>query len=364
MSNIFLYLCGILLIAAPVRAQQLQPGFDKTEYTELLKVCARHGSPTYAKGLPEPQHSRFVYRSPEMGLENRWDLWMRDDKVAIISIRGTTASKESWLANFYAAMVPATGTLQLGPNHSFNYRLADNPRAAVHIGWLLSTAYLSQDILPRIDSVYRNGVKDVIIMGHSQGGAIAYLVTAYCYQLQKQGRLPADIRFKTYCSAGPKPGNLYFAYEYEAMTQGGWAFNVVNSADWVPETPMSIQTVDDYNKTNLFAVAPALIRKQKFPINWVGKYAFNRLRNPARTAQRRYERYLGKMVSKQVRKQLPQFIPPAYYPSNDYVRTGNMIVLLADSTYYRKFPDSDSNIFIHHLFEPYLYLTDKLPDQH
>jgi hypothetical protein len=22
----------------------------------------------------------------------------------------------------------------------------------------------------------------------------------------------------------------------EAMTQGGWAYNVVNSADWVPET--------------------------------------------------------------------------------------------------------------------------------
>jgi hypothetical protein len=51
--------------------------------------------------------------------------------------------------------------------------------------------------------------------------AISYLLTAYLYHLQKSGRLQADIRFKTYASAGPKPGNLYFAYQYEAMTKGG-----------------------------------------------------------------------------------------------------------------------------------------------
>jgi hypothetical protein len=44
-----------------------------------------------------------------------------------------------------------------------------------------------------------------------------------------------------------------------------------------------------------------------------------------------------------------------------YVRTGNTIVLLANDDYYAKFPDNRENVFIHHMFDPYLYLTEKLP---
>lgn len=356
-----LFTCIILILTTTAFGRVLKPGFDKGEYLELLKVCARHGSPAYAKKIPEPRHSKFVYRSPEMGLENQWDLYMRDDNVAIVSVRGTTASQTSWLANFYAAMVPAIGELHLNDTLKFKYHLADNPKAGVHIGWLLSTAYLSADIMPKLDSLQKNGVKDIIVMGHSQGGAIAYLLTTYLYQMQKEGKLDKDIRLKTYCSAGPKPGNLYFAYDYERATQGGWAYNVVNTADWVPETPISVQTLNDFNTTNIFAVAPALIKKQKFPMNWVGKYAYNRLSKPTLRAQRRYEKYLGRMVSKQVIKHLPAYITPDYYHSTDYVRTGNYIVLYADSAYYKLFPDSKENVFVHHFFEPYIYLTERLP---
>jgi hypothetical protein len=359
-SILSLFLC--LLLSAAAYTQALKPGFDKAEYMELMKVCARHGDSNYVKTIPEPQHCVPIYRSEVTGLENRWDLWMRDDHVAVISIRGTTASMVSWLANFYAAMVPATGELQLSPTEKFTYRLADNPRAAVHVGWLIATAYLSKDMMPRLDSLYRNGIREMIVMGHSQGGSIAYLLTAYLYQLQQQGMLPKDIHFKTYCSASPKPGNLYFAYDYEVMTRGGWAYNVVNSADWVPETPLSVQTLEDFNKTNLFAIAPDLIKKQKWPMRWVARYAYNRLNKPSRKLQRRYEKYLGGMVSKQVRKHIPGYQPPAYYTSSDYVRTGNTIVLYADADYYKRYPDSKENVFIHHFFGPYLYLAEKLPD--
>ena len=362
MRRILLLLLSCCLVAETSYSQVLQAGFNKQEYLELLKVCARHGSPEYAKKIAEPLHSSFVYRSPEVGLENQWDLWMRDDKVAIVSLRGTTASQTSWLANFYAAMVPASGKLQLAINEDFNYHLADHPKAAVHVGWLVSMAYLSKDILPKIDSLYHAGIRDILVMGHSQGGAIAYLLTSHLYNLQAKKRLAADIRIKTYCSAGPKPGNLYYAHEYEAKTQAGWAYNVVNSADWVPETPVSIQTLHDFNKTNAFAVAPDLFKKQKFPVNLVGKYVFNRLSKPTIKAQRKYEKYLGRMTSKAVTKHLSGFKAPAYVHSNDYVRTGNQIVLLADARYYKIFRDNTENVFVHHLFEPYLYLTDKLPD--
>jgi hypothetical protein len=361
MRRIFLTMLSLFLLTGSY-AQVLKPGFDKAEYLELLKVCARHGDSNYIKTIPQPQHCVPVYRSPVVGLENRWDLWIRDDNVAVMSIRGTTANRVSWLANFYAAMVPATGELRLNPSETFTYRLADNPRAAIHIGWLIATAYLSKDMMPKLDSLYRKGIRDVIVMGHSQGGSIAYLLTAYFYQLQKQGKLPADTRFKTYCSASPKPGNLYFAYDYEVMTRGGWACNVVNSADWVPETPLSVQTLNDFNKTNLFAVAPYLIKKQKWPVRWVMKYAYNRLDKPSKKVQRRYEKYLGRMVGKRVLQHIKTFQPPGYYASSDYVRTGNTIVLYADDGYYKLYPDSKENVFIHHFFGPYIYLTEKLPN--
>ena len=213
-----------LLLCITLSAQQLKPGFDKEEYRDLMHISARTtANPNYFKDFPESTSFKMLYQSEAIGLDNLWDLWKNDKQVAVISIRGTTLKLESWLANFYAAMVPAKGSLKLNDDEIFNYQLAKNPKAAVHIGWLVSTAFLSKEIVPKIDSLYKTGTKEFLIMGHSQGGAIAYLMTSYLYNLQQLGQLPIDIKFKTYCSAAPKPGNLYYAYEYEAMTQGGWA---------------------------------------------------------------------------------------------------------------------------------------------
>ena len=342
---------------------QLSSGFDRDEYIELMKLSARtSAAENYYSKIAEPQHFKMLYQSPVIGLDNLWDLWSDGKGIATISIRGTTTNSTSWLANFYAAMVPAKGQLQLADNDVFEYELASNPKAAVHVGWLVSTAFLTRDMIPKIDSTYKSGTKNIIIVGHSQGGAIAYLVTSYLYNLQKTGKLPADIRFKTYCSAGPKPGNLYYAYEYEAMTQNGWAYNVVNAADWVPEVPISIQTLNDFNPSNPFIHAEGIIKKQKFPANLALKYMYNQLSKPPNKAQKRYQKYLGSMTSKTVQKTLPGFVPPAYYPSSHYVRTGNMIVLIPDEEYLKRYPESRTpdNLFPHHLHPQYLLLAEKL----
>ncbi|GAB3538985.1 lipase family protein [Spirosoma fluminis] len=355
------YVVVSLLYGTSAFGQKLKPGFDKAEYIELLKVSAQFGDSTYVKAFPAPQQFTLTYRSPIIGLDNRWDLWTDNQGKAVFSLRGTTANSVSWLANFYAAMVPAKGELQLDSTQKFTYELASNPRAAVHVGWLISTAFLARDILPRLDSCYRRGIKDMIIMGHSQGGAIAFLLTAHLRNLQKQAKIPADIQFKTYCSAGPKPGNLYFAYEYEAATQNGWAYNVVNSADWVPEVPISIQTINDFNTTNPFKGAPALIKNQKLPQRIILRHVYNSLSKPALKAQKNYQKYLGRVASNTVKKNLTGYLPPEYYNSNDYVRTGNTIVLLADTDYLKQYPDSKEKIFTHHFHPPYLYLANKLP---
>ncbi|MEP7257231.1 MAG: lipase family protein [Flavitalea sp.] len=260
-------------------------------------------------------------------------------------------------------MVPAKGTLHMDKTFDFNYRLSDNPNAAVHVGWLVSMASHSRDMLQKIDSSYKAGIKDFIITGHSQGGGTVFLLTSYLRYLQQENKIPANIQFKTYCSAGPKPGNLFYAYDYEHLTSEGWAYNVVNSADWVPEVPFSIQTVIDFTAINPFTNAKAVIKKQKFPKNLVLKHVYNRLSEPSLKAQRRYQKYLGGMASKMVKKQLPDFTPQEYFKSNSYVRTGSTIVLYADEEYFKLYNNdpSNPNIWRHHLPVPYLFLAEKLP---
>lgn len=358
-------LLSVLIFVLSVQfctAQNLLPGFDKQEYIEMMYISARTTqSSKYYNTIPAPRHFKQTYVSPVMGLDNLWDMWENEDhSQVVISIRGTTANGVSWLDNFYAAMVPAKGRMQIGKEDFFDYELSPNPRAAVHVGWLISTGFLSRDMLPKINDAYSRGIKNILVVGHSQGGAISFLLTAYFYSLQQKNELPADIRFKTYCSAAPKPGNLYFAYTYEALTQNGWAYNVVNAADWVPQAPVSIQTLDDFNNTNPFLNAAGMMKKQKFPKNVALKYVYHQLDKPTRTAQRRYEKYLGRMASKAVQKQLPGFVAPEYYPSNDYARCGNTIVLQGAEDYYKRYPESKENLFIHHFHPPYLYLASQL----
>ena len=337
----------------------LKPGFEKSEYVELMQMHARLYDTTKNK-LPFPVHFKYAYRSPVVGMDNRWDLWINEKStIAVINLRGTTVNPVSWLQNFYAAMVPARGELRLSNQFTFKYHLADNPRAAVHIGWLIGVAYLSADILPKIDSCYKKGIRNFIVMGHSQGGALSYLMTSHLYQLQKDNIIPKDVRFKTYSSAAPKAGNVYYAYEYEHLIRGGWGVNIINGADWVPQSPFSVQTLGDFNNTNPFRDIDAVVKKQKFFTRIAMRHAYRQLKKPSEKAQRNYEKYLGGFVSKIVKKTLPEFVPPAYVHTSDYVRIGPTITLLGDDNYYKLFPDSQKDVFVHHLLGPYLYLIDQ-----
>ncbi|PZF72294.1 lipase family protein [Taibaiella soli] len=343
-----------------VSGSVLKAGFDIEEYKELLKVSARQLDTPWKMKIPDPQYFQWTYRSPVNGLDNRWDLWIhKSEKVAVLSVRGTTAHMVSWLENFYAAMVPAKGDLQLSNTQKFHYELADNPKAAVHVGWLIGMASICQTMIPKVDSCYKAGIHDFIIMGHSQGGAIAFLLRSYFDYLRRTKQLPQDITIKTYCSAAPKPGNLYYAYDYDHLTRSGWGFTVLNTEDWVPETPLTLQTVHDFNTVNPFTDAQKLIKKQKFPVNLVFNIGYKRLRNPGYKLLRRYKKYLGDMMYKQAIKTMTEMQKPPFYNSFCYMPAGTIIVLKADAEYFRHFPDSKTNVFAHHFMDPYLYLAER-----
>ncbi|NQY05868.1 MAG: lipase family protein [Flavobacteriaceae bacterium] len=352
-----------LLLPVIIYGQEapIKPGFNVAEYRELLKISTRQGDSLYNNELPAPAFFQRNYRSSVMGLDNRWELWLSKQKTAAISIRGTTLKVESWVENFFAAMIPASGSLKLNDELQYHYSLSEDPRAAVHIGWLIGALTLFEDMQTKIDWCIQNDIKDFYIIGHSQGGAIAYLITSLFNTLKKQNpEIYGKIRVKTYASAAPKPGNLYYAYAYEKLTQMGWAFNVVNSADWVPEGPFSIQTTSDFNSLNPFLYIDEEIKKMSFSKRIVLKYAFNQLNKPTRKANRKFNKYLGKIMSKQIMKYYPEFEPPIFVGSTNYVRVGNTIVLYANSSYFEEFPNKDGELWQHHKFEAYFYLLDRL----
>jgi len=257
-------------------------------------------------------------------------------------------------------MVPANGKLHISDSEEFTYNLATNPKAGVHVGWLLGLADLSKTILPKIYWLNQvKGIKNFIIMGHSQGAAIACLLRSYLGDLQSKQLLGNDITFKTYCSAAPKTGNLYYAYDFDFITRNGWAFTVVNAADWVPETLFSVQTLTDFNPVNPFTNVGGVIKKQHLITRWFIKYKYNRLKNGVRHAQKRFERNLGGMVFRFVHKILPQLKEPQYVHDNNYQRAGVPIVLQPDEEYYKLYPDTGSNIFVHHMFAPYYLLAKR-----
>lgn len=356
-------LFATIIICTTITAQQyLKPFFDAVEYIETLGATTYHGSDSgYAfDKTPRPKQFKKIYLSAEVGLKNQWSLWLREDAhVALISIRGTVNNAASWLENFYAAMVPAKGTLQLNDSTFFNYQLADNPAAMVHVGWTLGLAHLAPAIVQKIKEQYANGVKEFIIMGHSQGGALAFLTTSYLHYLQQNKELPADVYFKTYCSAAPKPGNLFYAYDYDFITRNGWSYTIVNTKDWVPETPFTTQRIADFNQVNPFVNIKPVLKKQKLLVRWYLNGVYNKMNRRADKSQRAYQKYLGTMVYGQVKKILPQFKEPIYTESANYMRAGIPVILQPDEAYNKMFADNVNKIFMHHGMYNYYLLVKK-----
>ena len=190
---LFAFASMILFTEITAQNQVLKPGFDATEFLDLLQVSeTTHKDsilPGTTKGLTLKHE--LLYRSPEMGLKNRWEYWHREDGIGVISIRGTVAHPTSWMANFYAAQIPATGTLQLNDSTSFPYKLSNDDKAAVHVGWTVGLANLGPDMVKVISRMNQEkNTTQFIIMGHSQGGALAFLVTSYLHYLAESARLP------------------------------------------------------------------------------------------------------------------------------------------------------------------------------
>ena len=126
-----LWIVVFLFLFSGVQAKphHLPPGFDARECDDMLRLNLAF--------LDTVRTNRFdgflegymmYYRSPSVGLDNASDIWLRQDSTVVIMLEGTTAKRESILADFYCAMVPAKGSIRLNKNKTFDYQLASDPR--------------------------------------------------------------------------------------------------------------------------------------------------------------------------------------------------------------------------------------------
>jgi hypothetical protein len=350
------------IVSISAKAQSFQSGFSIDEYRDLLSITDELNTfDTANSRLPVRSDYEKVYDSPEVGLKNKWTFWKRKDSVGVICIRGTVPSPVSWMANFYAAMIPAEGYLQVNDSTNFVYKLAADKKSTVHVGWTTSLAHMAPGIAEQVRKAYAEGIKKFFITGHSQGGAIAFLVRSY---LEYLPGMPTDIQYKTYCSAAPKPGNMFYSYDVDFISRGGWIFRIINAADWVPEVPFSIQRLSDMNAPNPFNGIDKSLKSQPFLVRTFVKSKYNTLNRKTRKAERAYTKNLGKFMFGQVKKHLPQMKEPVYVESQQYMTAGVPIILMPDTAYHSRYPFTGKNIFVHHAPKPYMELANQYYGEH
>ncbi len=87
-----------------------------------------------------------MFDSPVLGaFDNKWQLWRNaTEKQYAVVIRGTVGEPRSVVEDLLAVMIPASGELHVGAG-KLPYRLAADPKAAVHLGFALGMAALLFD---------------------------------------------------------------------------------------------------------------------------------------------------------------------------------------------------------------------------
>lgn len=359
-SHTLLWLAALCPVAA--QAATLRPGFDAAEYRELLCIASHMDSMRVEAHYlaPRPDQATQLYSAPEVGFDNHWELWRTANGTLAIMLRATVSTTTSWLANFNCGMVRAQGTCHVGQDKPYDF-CADST-ALVHAGWTAGLLTMTDDILAKLDSCHSAGHSDFLIAGHSQGGGLSFLLTALLRRMQDKGRLPNDLRFKTYCSAAPKPGDYLFALHYEAMTAGGWSFNVVSADDWVPEVPLSVQRPCDFRPTNPFARMDTYMAGMKGVDKAKVKFLFNRLTKPTQKSVTNIKRYLGSVMGGMLESQRVWFSHPVYEDCANYARAGQTVVLMPDEAYHAVHPVVAPDAFDHHQYNAYYLLaTTVLP---
>lgn len=297
---------------------QLENGFNKEEARDMIAICNSFSFiemyNSDASILPKGYDK--IYSSGLFGMDNKYQIYKKGN-IAVISFRGSVSKELSWLENANSAMVPANGVIRIS-GEEFNYSFAKDTAAAVHSGYALGMAYLSKDLLYHINILNNQGIYNIIITGHSQGGALANMLRAYLENLSHY-EISNRNKFKTYAFAAPMVGNRSFVAEYNLRyCTVNSSFNIIVPSDPVPGMPFSY-TDDNYLKKNL---STFIFEHDSFSTKrMMTDIFFNTFEKRLNSGVKR----MSSTISNRLSKELGDVVMPPYDQDINYQRIGNRI---------------------------------------
>lgn len=351
-----LILLFLIIVSSQIQAQ-FSAGVNKQEALDLVKlsyypyILQKGGDSLMKAELPNYEIVKTV---DSVAMDNVWCIVKTADK-GVVSFRGTTLKQISWMENFYSAMIPAKGQMTLPNGELVNYKFAEDERAGIQTGWSLAIMMMRTEIIQEIKKLNDEGIYDIYITGHSQGGALSLLFTSFLVNLP-DSILSKQNQYKTYAFAAPKPGNRFFSYEYSKRSNAQLnSYTFINPYDWVPQTPFTVQS-----PSNITPLNPFLEFEKSKEGSFVKRIAlhsiYKSMINPIEKAQKNLNKNLGKRVNKIIVKEIGEFQVPDYMMDAAYFPAGTSIIL---SQYLPALnPEKENDVFWQHMPHQYIKLIN------
>lgn len=301
---------------------QLRPGFDKQEALDMIQLCNSYPYIEIYNSDEDilPEGYKKTYTTGVFGMDNMFQVYTCDRGYAVINVRGSTDKKISWMENFYSSMIPSSGTIQI-KDRTIDYQFAADSAATVHAGYALGIAYMADDLHFHINYLNALGIHDIMLTGHSQGGAICQLLMSYLHYLP-EGILSDKNTFKTYSFAAPRVGNAAFVADYDTHhTASDMSHLIIIEEDVVPSLPLAYRDgplISEEEITALFN------KEQDFDFQEVVRNGFYNLFEKPIAGM---TGWLSTKVSKQIHDDLGSYTIPEYTKDINYGQIGNLRTL-------------------------------------
>lgn len=348
-----LFLIVLTFAASSAVLAQHRSGIDPQEVKEMIALA---NSYPYLDLYGDdssiiPKGYKKVYTSPVVGMDNMFQVYVKGNR-GVISFRGSTDKKSSWLENIYSAMIPVQGEIKI-PSRTFHYQFGLDTASNVHSGYALSIAYLEPLVITQINDLNKKGIYQIYITGHSQGGALSVLMRSQLEYGSKRD-ISSKNDFKVYTFAQPMSGNKAFVQEYnKKFCAQGKSYSFVNPDDMVPQMPASYND-STFLKDNIVAL---FSREDQIDKSQLVKQGLMLLfEDKLRGTVHKF----GESVSKQIQKELGEVSLPEPTQSINYAQVGNQVLLpppyyplemkdsslLKDSEWMARYPQDENGIFI------------------
>jgi hypothetical protein len=218
-------------------------------------------------------------------------------------------------------MIPAKGFIVL-QDDTFFYNFVADTSAAVHAGYTLGIAFLANDVIHHIRSLNYEGIYDITITGHSQGGALAILLRAYLENLPEK-KIAKKNSFKTFAIAHPKVGNKAFVKAYLKSCKNGTNYSIVNVKDLVPKLPLPSSS---HKKMSSSETISRLLMDKSYSMKDAATSTLGRIFGGSIYS---IMRSTSESALKNITKETGKVTMPAYRPDINYAVMGNRVELVA-----------------------------------